>query len=290
MAGMGLMETFTCTPYEAGNLPRAGEHVAWAESSAEAYVNSVVAARTNRESGLSALASAITGRTPNYGLHLEENRRPTVVFSLDFQPQGALEFGALGYLIGLTAGSSVPYIQGVKKAGREELKALGAAAASSGAVALYHLENLTPEASKMEKHLKGLEKIKVSREDLERVAERFSAAGEFDCVFLGCPHCSLEKVRLAAEALKGEKVKGRLWVCTSRSVYREAERLGYVEALEGAGALVLRDTCLVVAPLSSLGFKRILTDSFKAAHYLSSAGLEVSLAETEECLRRALEG
>lgn len=287
---MGISEGLTCTPYEDGNRPSLGENVAWAESSAIAYANSILGARTNRESGITALASAITGRTPNYGFHLEENRKPTLLVKVEAQLENALDFGGLGYLVGLNHGNAVPYFRGVKAGGLEEFKALGSAMACSGAVALYHVEGLTPEAGKFKEELKGLEKVKVSRETLKRVFERFPKEGKgFDCVFLGCPHCSLEKLKRIAEMVEGKQVKGRLWLCTSRRVYSEALRLGLVNVLEEAGALVLRDTCLVVAPLKEMEVETVLTDSFKAAHYLAGS-LEASLANTNECVEAALEG
>jgi hypothetical protein len=286
---MGISGGLTCTPYEAENKPSLGESVAWAESSAVAYVNSVLGARTNRESGITALASAITGRTPNYGFHLEENRKPTLLVDVEARLEDTLDFGGLGYLVGLNHGNAVPYFRGVKAGGLEEFKALGSAMASSGAVALYHVENLTPEAAKY-KRAEGVEKAKVSEETLRKVFERFPLNRErFDCVFLGCPHCSLEKLRRVAGMVEGKQVKGRLWLCTSRRIYSEALKLGIVEALEKAGVLILKDTCMVVAPLKEMGVETVLADSFKAAHYLSGS-LEASLASTKRCVEIAVEG
>jgi len=287
---MGVSEGLTCTPYEADNKPGLCESVAWAESSAVAYVNSVLGARTNRESGITALASAITGRTPNYGFHLEENRKPTLLVDVEARLEDALDFGGLGYLVGLNHGNAVPYFRGVKAGGLEEFKALGSAMASSGAVALYHVEKITPEAAKYKKEAENVEKTKVSGEMLRRVFERFPLNRErFDCVFLGCPHCSLEKLKRVAEMVEGKRVKGRFWLCTSRRIYSEALKLGIVEALKGAGVLILRDTCMVVAPLKDIGFETVLADSFKAAHYLSGS-LEASLASTKRCVEIAIEG
>ncbi|RLI25964.1 MAG: hypothetical protein DRO52_03275 [Candidatus Hecatellales archaeon] len=286
---MGLREGLTCTPYEAGNLPAFGEHVAWAESSALAYANSVLGARTNRESGITALASAITGRTPNYGLHLEENRRPTLLVKVEAEVKSEVELGALGYLTGLSYGEAIPYYQGVRVKSLEGFKALSSAAASSGAIALYHVEGQTPEAERFKENLRGLERFKVERDDLKKAFEKFPLDVGFDLVFLGCPHLSLEKLVWVAEKIGGRRVKGKLWLCTSRAVYQRALELGLTEAFKRAGALLLRDTCLVVAPLRELDFKKVLTDSFKAAHYLSGS-LEASLASTSQCVRAALEG
>ncbi|KYH38565.1 MAG: hypothetical protein AYL30_004230, partial [Candidatus Hecatellales archaeon B24] len=287
---MGVGGGLTCTPYEAGNRPGTGESVAWAESSAVAYANSVLGVRTNRESGITALASAVTGRTPNYGFHLEENRKPTLLVEVEARLKDVLDFGGLGYLVGLNHGNAVPYFRGVKTGGLEEFKALGSAMASSGAVALYHVENLTPEAPKYRKEIEDVEKAKVSEEMIRKVFERFPLNGEsFDCIFLGCPHCSLGKLRRIAEMVKGKRVKGRLWICTSRRTYSEALKLGLVEILEGAGILVLKDTCMVVAPLKEMGVETVLADSFKAVHYLSGS-LEASLASTKRCVEIAVKG
>lgn len=284
---MGLSEGLTCTPYEAGNKPKIGEHAAWAESSAIAYANSVLATRTNRESGITALASAVLGKTPNYGFHLDENRKPTLLVEVEEVGDSPFELGALGYLVGLHYGDAVPYFRGLRGS-LEGLKALGSAMASSGAVALYHVEGLTPEAGKFRKELGGAERLRISGGELRQASERFTPSDRYDCIFIGCPHCSLEKLKLVAGVLEGRKVKGRLWLCTSRHVYAEAWRLGLVKVLEEAGALILRDTCMVVAPLRELGINTVLTDSFKAAHYLSM-GFEAYPARLEDCLRKALE-
>ena len=156
---MGIVITSTCTPYLAGNLPRFREHIAWSESSAVSFSNSVIGARTNREGGPSALAAAICGVTPNYGLHLWKNRQPTVEINVDTDLSFNSDFGALGWYVGKQVKNKIPYFTGIKDANTDQLKALGAAMAASGAVALYHVESLTPEADLVEN--KGLEKISV---------------------------------------------------------------------------------------------------------------------------------
>ncbi|KYH38646.1 MAG: hypothetical protein AYL28_002990 [Candidatus Bathyarchaeota archaeon B23] len=280
---MGVEATCTCTPYLIGHRPRAGSQVAWAESSAVAYVNSVLGARTNRETGPTALASAMTGRAPLYGYRLEEGRRPTILVDVRSRLTSRLDYGALGYLIGEVAGRSVPYIRGVRSASIEQLKALSAAIATSGGIALYHIEGLTPEAREMTPHIGGLERIVVREDSLEEVVERFHGELEDPVVCLGCPHCSLRELMEAARLL--ERLGGeRLWAFTSRGVYEKAERLGIVEAIEGAGGRVYRDTCMVVAPLREMGWREVATDSFKAAHYLSSMGFEVRVAPLRELL------
>ena len=143
---MGIVISATCTPYLAGNLPRFGEHIAWSESSAISFSNSVIGAKTNREGGPSALAASLCGVTPNYGLHLDENRRPQVLVGVSAKLEDNADYGALGYVVGKIVKNRIPYFTGIKEADTDQLKALGAAMAASGAVALYHIENLTPEA------------------------------------------------------------------------------------------------------------------------------------------------
>ncbi len=289
---MGLLEELTCIPYEAGNRPSAGEHVAWAESSALAYANSVLGARTNRESGISALASAAVGRTPYYGLHLDENRAPTLLVQAPPELEDPLEFSALGYFIGQNFGRAVPLIRGLKTVRPEGLKALGAGMAASGAVALYHVEGLTPEAHRFsEKPLGGWERLRVDRKDLEETLRKLScgAEGGYDCVFLGCPHYSLRQLERLTSKVRGRRLRRRLWVCTSRKVYEEAERRGYVAAIEEAGGVVLRDTCMIVSPTEELGIDTVLTDSCKAAHYFPSlCRVKASLGTLDACVEAAV--
>ena len=163
---MGIVITSTCTPYLAGNLPRFREHIAWSESSAVSFSNSVIGARTNREGGPSALAAAICGVTPNYGLHLWENRQPSVKVKVDVDLTYNSDFGALGWYVGKQIKNKIPYFTGIKDANTDQLKALGAAMAASGAVALYHVEGITPEAESVKKSLlrnSQLEKLKLKK-------------------------------------------------------------------------------------------------------------------------------
>jgi len=170
---MGIVITSTCTPYLAGNLPRFREHIAWSESSAVSFSNSVIGARTNREGGPSALAAAICGRTPNYGLHLWKKRQPTIKINVDVELEFSSDFGALGYFVGKQVKNKIPYFTGIINANTDQLKALGAAMAASGAVALYHIEELTPEADLVEKE--GLEEVNVSKKELDETYEKLSS-------------------------------------------------------------------------------------------------------------------
>ena len=263
---MGIVITSTCTPYLAGNLPRFREHIAWSESSAVSFSNSVIGARTNREGGPSALAAAICGRTPNYGLHLWEKRQPTIKINVDAELEFASDFGALGYFVGKQVKNKIPYFTGVTNANTDQLKALGAAMAASGAVALYHIEKLTPEADLVEKD--GLEEINVSKKELDETYEKLSSGKNPDIVILGCPHASLREISTLADKLKGKHLKKPIWICTSRVMKEAADRMGFTEIIEKAGGYIVADTCMVVSPIEQMGYKTTGVNSGKAANYL----------------------
>jgi hypothetical protein len=263
---MGIVVSATCTPYLAGNLPRFREHIAWSESSAIAFSNSVIGARTNREGGPSALAAALCGVTPNYGLHLDENRKPQMLVEVDANLEDSTDFGALGYVVGKQVKNRIPYLKGIKDADTDQLKALGAAMAASGAVALYYVEGMTPEAHLME--TKGLEKLSVSDKDLTETFSKLSTGKEPDIVILGCPHSSLKEIMMVSRKLDGKKLKKPLWICTSRMVKDAANRMGFTRTIEAAGGWVVADTCMVVSPIEDMGYKTTAVDSGKAANYL----------------------
>ena len=286
---MAVELTCTCTPYLVGHVPRLGGQVAWAESSAVAFSNSVLGARTNRESGPTTLASAVTGRAALYGCRLEENRLPGKVVEVEAEPRTRLDYSALGYLTGKLLGTTVPYFKGIENPDPESLKALGAACATSGGISLYHIEGVTPEAARIPPEaLKGLERISVERADLSEAASLLSCEADDPVVCLGCPHCSLKEIHEAVKLLRGRKLRRRLWMFTSRGVYREARRRGYVDVIEGAGGRVFRDTCMVVAPLREMGWREVATNSFKAAHYASSMGLVAQLGTATELVEEAM--
>ena len=263
---MGIVVSATCTPYLAGNLPRFREHIAWSESSAISFSNSVIGARTNREGGPSALAAALCGVTPNYGLHLDENRKPQLAVNVDAKLEDNADFGALGYIVGKQAKNKIPFFKGIKEADTDQLKALGAAMAASGAVALYHVEGMTPEAHLMS--TEGLETISVTGKDLDDTFSKLSTGKEPDIVILGCPHSSLKEIMTLARKLEGKKLKKPLWICTSRMVKEAANRMGFTQTIEEAGGKVVADTCMVVSPIEDIGYKTTGVNSGKAANYL----------------------
>lgn len=264
---MGIVVTATCTPYLAGNLPRFREHIAWAESSAVSFANSVIGARTNREGGPSALAAAITGLTPNYGLHRDENRHPHYLIDVQADLKYIADFGALGHFVGKQVKNKNPFFTGIAEATTDHLKALGAAMAASGAVALYHVADMTPEAHLMETD--GLETIVFEQQDLQDTYDALTTGQEPDVVILGCPHASLREIMDIARAVKGKQVRKPLWVCTSRAVKETTQRMGLVADIEAAGGKVVADTCMVVSPIENL-FSTTAVNSGKAAAYLPS--------------------
>ena len=265
---MGIVVSATCTPYLAGNLPRFGEHIAWSESSAISFSNSVIGARTNREGGPSALAASLCGVTPNYGLHLDQNRQPDVLLDIHAKLEDNADFGALGYMVGKQVKNRIPYFRGIKDADTDQLKALGAAMAASGAVALYHVENMTPEAHLMK--IEGLEKLSVDDKDVNEVFSKLSTGKEPDIVILGCPHSSLKEVMNISRKLEGKKLRKPLWVCTSRMVKEAANRMGLTQTIEAAGGRIVADTCMVVSPIENMGYATTAVNSGKAANYLPS--------------------
>ena len=268
-AQMGVVTTCSCTPYLFGNLPHFGEHIAWAESSAVAYANSVLGARTNREGGPSALAAALTGRTPEYGYHLEAQRQPGVTVEVSVELKGSADFGALGKAMGQkleAAGQRlVPFVRGVKAASGDELKALCASLATYGGAALFHLEGLTPEAAQFTPPDLT---FAITPDDLEaaRRALNDAQADEVDFVSLGCPHLSLSEIARLADLLSGRRVTKEFWITTARPTKQMADRMGYTAKIEASGAKFAVDTCCVVAPIRGR-FKALATDSAKACYY-----------------------
>ena len=178
------------------------------------------------------MAAAICGVTPNYGLHLDENRKPDVLVKVDADLKYNSDFGALGYHVGKQVKNRIPYFRGIKEANTDQLKALGAAMAASGAVALYHAEGLTPEAGMMD--TKKIETINVSTEDIRDTYENLNTGDLPDIVILGCPHASLREIAAVAERVEGKRLSKPLWVCTSRVMKEAADLMSFTGKIESA--------------------------------------------------------
>ncbi len=281
---MGIETTSTCTPYYGANLPKFGDHLAWSESSAVSFANSIIGARTNREGGPSSLAAAIVGKTPNYGLHLDENRRATVVVDVGAEVRTFVDYAALGYHLGRTLGNDVPYFKGLKPERTEFLKEMGAAMAASGSIALYHVEGETPEYRQVV--VDKLETISVERSDIRAVKEAFSDDwSEIDMVLIGCPHASLPEVKEIAELLRlrGRPLKIPLFITASWAVKALADSLGYTEVIERYNGRILVDACFVVSPVKGW-YNGIATNSGKSAFYFRSFGFSVRLDDVEKLI------
>lgn len=286
---LGVTLECTCTPYELyDNIAASGDHLAWSESSAVSYANSVIGARTNREGGPSALASALVGKTPLYGYHLECNRVPTHRVRVTTGLVGA-DYGALGFAAGRIVGGAVPLFELQGRPTTDDLKSLGAAMAASGSVALYYVVGATPPPPAGA--CGPVETISIGRQEIQEVYDSFRPT-DVDAIALGCPHASTAELGLIADLLDAEKREGRrvtkvLWVFTSR---KNADiHPDLVARIEGAGARVICDTCMVVSPAGAR-FGTIMVNSGKALAYIPGLlGVRAAFGRTEDCIRAATE-
>jgi predicted aconitase len=298
---LGCRPTWTCAPYQLPSRPAFGEHVAWAESNAIVFANSVLGARTNRYGDVLDICAAITGRAPLAGLHLDQERRARVLVRLDgvserLLAQDAL-YPVLGHLIGREVGALVPAIVGLPgPIDEDRMKVLGAAAASSGSVAMFHAVGLTPEAPSLEAALGGREperEILVSTERLIAARDELSTApdGEISAVCVGTPHASLAQLEELAGLGSAERPGVPLLVNVGRGTLAEAEGLGVLGRLVEAGVEIVTDTCTYLAPdLRNLG-GTVMTDSAKWAWYApANLGIQVVFGSLRECVRSAARG
>jgi len=280
---MDVITTCTCTPYFIGNSPRFGEHIAWSESSAVAFGNSVLGAKTNREGGPSALASALTGKTPEYGLHLEENRQAQVIVEVNFELKEITDFGALAKVIGERIKNKIPLIRGIKNASIEELKSFSASIATYGGTALFHLEGITPGKTTIPQ-----EKIIIEEKEIIQANKELNDDSEVDIVSIGCPHCSIKEIQQLAKLLNGKKVKKEFWICVARPIKKIADQMGYSKIIEDSGAKFACDTCMVVAPIKGR-FKCLATNSAKSVYYARAKNkFKTVYKNLEECVEISL--
>lgn len=256
---MGFDETYTCVPYLTGNRPKFGEHIAWGESSAIAFANSMLGARTNREGGPGVLSAAILGITPNYGFHLAENRIANVEVKVNVKIKGVYDYSALGYMVSKKIGAEIPYFKSINP-DVDCAKALGAALAT-GSVAMFQIENVTPENNH-----DFTDKISIDARDLEKFKNQFNKGG-YELIATGCPHCSLGEIEAVSKLLKGKKINKKFWICTSRKIKKQAESAGYAKIIEDSGAKIICDTCMVVTPVEEIA-GTVATNSGKATYYL----------------------
>lgn len=279
---MGIKPALTCTPYYI-ECPTRGSHLAWAESSAVVYANSILGSWTNREGGPSAIASALIGKTPNYGLHKPENRRPTIRVKVDSCLENESEYGALGLHLGRILRDKIPLIEGLPEWRDEELKQLGAAMAASGMTSMFL------PCHKCPKHSASLETIPISKKEIEETAEKLSTTAERpDLVFIGCPHCSANEIKTVAGMLDGKKIREylKLWVCTSE--YIREKTANYVSIIENAGGRVMSGMCTIVSWIEAMGVRTLMTNSAKTAYYAPTMNkVKVRFAPLRECIASA---
>jgi predicted aconitase len=278
---MGISPTCTCTPYHAGIRPAEGEHIAWSESSAISFANSVLGARTNREGGPSALCAALCGVTPMYGLHLKENRVAKVLVNVEGKLEDRMDYGLLGLIVGKEARGKIPAFKGMNP-GETELKYLGAAMAASGSVPLYFVEGVTPEWNLGE----DIAEIMVTQKELDSLKEKLNEEDEeADLIAMGCPHASISELEEVAGLLERKPAKKPFWICVSRAVKQVAVENGLAERIEMNGGKLVADTCMVVAPLEEMGFGTTAVDSGKAATYLPTmCGQRLMFGKLKEIL------
>lgn len=299
---LGCSPTWTCAPYQAGHRPGLGEQVAWGESNAIAFANSVLGARTERYGDFLDACCALTGRAPLYGLHLEENRRATVVVDVSGVPHSLTEhdvlYPVLGTWLGLEVGTEVAAIVGLPESATEDqLKALGAAAASSGAVALFHVVGVTPEAPTLEAATGGTEPeriVSLTADILRSTLSRLStteASDRIDAVAVGSPHFSRSEFDELARLVAGQRLAVPFYACTGRGVLAELEADGTAALLTEAGVELVADTCVVVTPILPETGGVLMTCSGKFAHYgPSNTGYDVVYGSLEDCVASALKG
>lgn len=300
---LGCAPTWTCAPYQAGHRPALGEHVAWGESNAVCFANSVLGARTNRYGDFMDICCALAGRAPRTGLHLDENRRATVVVDTgavapELKTRDVF-YPVLGTWLGATVDDRVAAVTGIPgDVTEDQLKAMGAAAASSGAVGLFHVVGVTPEAPDLATALDGMSPepgadFKPRPDELRVVRDTLSTAGtgRIDAVAVGSPHFSLTEFDRLQALLPTTPFAVPFYVCTGRSEYRRLESAGRLDGFRDAGVEIVVDTCVVVTPILPPTDGVLMTNSGKFAHYTpSNTGYGVVYGSLEDCVRSAARG
>jgi len=300
LAKIGVQLICSCTPYYAGKVPLMGQHCAWMESSAVVYINSVYGARTNCEGNHSSLAAMLTGKTPNWGYHLDENRLGTHLIKVETKVDDMKEWGLLGYYIGKHVGEHVPVVEGIQNIPHYDmLKNFGAATASSGGVELFHIPGITPEMKTVEEAFGGKKPQEIlvyGEKERQQAYDQLNCTGksnDVDFVMVGCPHCSIDQLWELANLLDGKKVKDsvNMWIFAAQSVKNTADRNGFTETIEKSGAKVMVDTCPALGQFVPKGTTCMVTNSAKQAHYLPNfKGIGAWYGDIYDCVRAAITG
>ena len=298
---LGVLMTDTCINYQTIQAPTRGEHVAFGDTGVVIYSNSICGARSNFEGGPSALSAGLTGRTPRYGFHLSALRQATLRVEVDFTPATLNDWGALGGLIGRVAGNywAVPVIEGIDGApGSDQLKHFGAAMASFGSIALFHLPGITPEAAKLsDVAARGLPVHRFTRADvaaLQQSYRRDASDESVDVVVFSAPQLSLYELRDLAGLCEGRRFTVPLLAVTSPQVKPDADRMGYTARIEEAGGNVLSGMCFYQSYAREIaeakGWKRLATNSAKLVNILGGYGYQPMLGSMESCVDAAVTG
>ncbi len=300
---MGCRPTWTCAPYQGELIPAFGQQIAWGESNAIVFANSVLGARTERYPDLLDICAALTGRVPAVGLHLNENRAGQILMPLRNIPlalqQDDTFYPVLGHLMGHIARDRIPVITGLQAQPTEDqLKALGAAAASSGTVALFHLVGITPEAPTLEAACQGREPESTFPVTMPRLQaarrELTTATGQsLDMVILGSPHFSLAEFKQLAPVVAGRHTHptGKFLVTSSRAMAMLAQKGGYLEPLRAFGGQITVDTCILASPMLPPEIKRLMTNSAKYAYYAPGMlQTEITFGSLSDCVQSAVTG
>ncbi|MFQ5935715.1 MAG: aconitase X [Acidiferrobacterales bacterium] len=303
LRNMGVMLTDTCVNYQTLYQPHSGEHIAWGDTGTVIYANSVLGARSNFESGPAAFAAAITGRTPNYGFHLDECRLGTVLVEVEAELNDLADWGALGAVVGREVNDywQVPVFTGITKAPiSDQLKHLGASLASYGSLAMFHMIGVTPGATNVDEVCGGrvpTHRITADAAAIEAVYASYPAdRAQMDAVVLTGPQLSLFELRLVAELLAGRRVHAdtAFIITTNRQNYEAAKALGYVTAIEKAGGLVLIGVCFYLMAAGEIrkkfGWSNVLTNSAKFANIISGYRYRPILRRTRDCVEAAITG
>ncbi|MDE1858490.1 MAG: aconitase X catalytic domain-containing protein [Thaumarchaeota archaeon] len=277
-AKLGGMRCWTCVQYQVCNFPKQGETVAWAESSAVVFANSVLGCRSNKITAGMDVSCAVLGLTPMFGMLEDENRTATVSFKLNLGPLTDLDYRSIGFFTGRRAGARVPVLEGLPASvTSDEIKHLGAGAAAAGPVTMIHLPGITPGSKTASAATAGekVEQIEVSRSDLAAVEEDLSQTAELpDLVAFGVPHLSVNELGMLSKQLEGRKLKRgvKMYLYTSGQAYEMAERTGIRDSIEASGARLTHSTDAEISPLKRLGFNTVMTNSAKLAEIVSSEG------------------
>ena len=300
---MGCTPTWTCAPYQTQFVPQFGQQIAWAESNAIVFANSVIGARTNRYGDFTDICAAITGRVPKIGLHLTENRRGQILFDLSNIPERLIEddafYAVLGHYLGKRAGDKIPVLAGIPASvTQDSLKALGAAASSSGSVALFHAIGITPEARSLDEAMGGqstYEYVDVKMKDLREAYEDLTTADgtELDAVVLGSPHFSLAESLVLASLVAGQRIHSSVEfiITTNRIVKAALEARGALKQLTDAGIRVCEDSCILLSPMLRKEIRVLMTNSAKYAYYAPSLiHRRVVFGSLRDCIASGIAG